>query len=81
MRVSWVTYCQKINFKRSKKVEGELFGLFFLKIYANFFEKQDFWSSKKIYITMPNCALDRRTILCLCVPGFQNQTFKHVPKC
>ena len=28
--------------------------------------------------TRPNCALDRRTILCLYVPEFQNQGFKHV---
>ena len=28
-------------------------------------------------ITRPNCALDRRTILCLYVPGFQSQVFKH----
>ena len=29
-------------------------------------------------ITRPNCALDRCTILCLYVPGFQRQVFKHV---
>ena len=29
-------------------------------------------------ITRPNCALDRSTILCLYVPGFQIQVFKHV---
>ena len=29
-------------------------------------------------ITRPNCALDRSTILCLYVPGFQRQVFKHV---
>ena len=29
-------------------------------------------------ITRRNCALDRRTILWLCVPGFQRQVFKHV---
>ena len=27
-------------------------------------------------ITKPNCALDRLTILCLYVPGFQRQVFK-----
>ena len=27
--------------------------------------------------TRPNCALDRRTILCLHVPGFQRQIYKH----
>ena len=32
-------------------------------------------------ITMPNCALDRRIILCLYVPGFQKLIFKYVPKC
>ena len=26
------------------------------------------------------CALDRRTILCLYIPGFQRQVFEHVPK-
>ena len=26
----------------------------------------------------PNCALDRRTILCMHVPGFQRQVFKNV---
>ena len=29
-------------------------------------------------ITRPNCALDRSTIWCLYVPGFQRQVFKHV---
>ena len=33
-----------------------------------------------IDITSPNCALDRRIILCLFAPGFQRQDFKHV-KC
>ena len=28
----------------------------------------------------PNCALDRSTILCLYVPGFQRQVLKYVPK-
>ena len=32
-------------------------------------------------ITRPNCALDRRTILCLYVPGFQKLIFKHISKC
>ena len=32
----------------------------------------------KFYITRPNCALDRSIILCLYVPGFQRQVFKHV---
>ena len=31
-----------------------------------------------ISITRPNCALDRSTILCLYVPGFQRQVFKYV---
>ena len=30
-------------------------------------------------ITRPNYALDRRTILCLCVTGFQKLVLKHVP--
>ena len=29
-------------------------------------------------ITRPNCALDRRTILCLYVTGFHRQVFEHV---
>ena len=29
-------------------------------------------------ITRPNCVLDRRTILCLYVPGFQRQVFERV---
>ena len=29
-------------------------------------------------ITRLNCAQDRRTILCLYVPGFHRQVFKHV---
>ena len=29
-------------------------------------------------ITRPNCALDKRTILCLYVPDFQRQVLKHV---
>ena len=37
-------------------------------------------SKKKLnrFITRPNCALDRRKILCLYVPGFQRQVYKHV---
>ena len=31
-----------------------------------------------LLITRPNCALERRTILCLYVPAFQRQVFKHV---
>ena len=81
MRVSCVIFCQKINFERSKKSRRRALWSFFSKFTWIFFEKQDFWSSKKNYITRPNCALDRRTIWCLYVPGFQNQTFKHVPKC
>ena len=34
--------------------------------------------STKKFITRPNCALNRSTILCLYVPGFQRQVFKHV---
>ena len=30
------------------------------------------------HITRPNYALDRSTILCLYVPGFQRQVFKHL---
>ena len=30
------------------------------------------------FITRPNCALDRRTILCLYVPEFEKQVFKNV---
>ena len=30
------------------------------------------------HITRPNCALDRSTVLCLYVPGFQRQVFKLV---
>ena len=33
------------------------------------------------YEVTPNCALARRTTLCLYVPGFYRQTFKHAPKC
>ena len=33
---------------------------------------------QKKFITRPNCALNRRTILCLYVPGFQRQVSKHV---
>ena len=39
-----------------------------------------FQLSQKKFITRPNCALDRRTILCVYVPRFHRQTFKHVPK-
>ena len=34
--------------------------------------------TSKCNITRPNCALDRSTILCLYVPGFQRQVFKQV---
>ena len=34
-------------------------------------------NSKATSIMRPNCALDRRTILCLFIPGFQRQVFKH----
>ena len=33
---------------------------------------------RKLNITMPNCALDRRTILCLHVSGIQRQVFNSV---
>ena len=33
------------------------------------------------YLTRPSCALDRRSILCLYVPGFQRQVFKYVSNC
>ena len=33
--------------------------------------------AKKKFITRSNCALDRSTILCLYVPGFLRQVFKH----
>ena len=33
---------------------------------------------KKNFITRPNYAPNRRTILCLYLPGFQKQVFKHV---
>ena len=39
----------------------------------------DIYSSS--YITRPNCALDRRTILFLYVPGFQKQVLTYVSKC
>ena len=32
------------------------------------------------FIVRPNCALDRSTILCLCVPGFQRQVLNYAPK-
>ena len=35
-----------------------------------------FFSIKSL--TSPNCALDRRTILCLYIPGFQRQVFNYV---
>ena len=47
MRVSWGTYCQKINFKRSKKAEGELFGLFFSKFTRIFLNNKIFGLPKK----------------------------------
>ena len=31
-----------------------------------------------MFVTRPNGALDRRTILCLYVPGFHRQVIKHV---
>ena len=34
-----------------------------------------------VVITRPNCAVDRRTILCLYVPGIQRQVFERFPKC
>ena len=33
------------------------------------------------YYYGPNCALGRRTILCLYAPGFQRQVLEHVQKC
>ena len=34
--------------------------------------------TNKQYITRPNCALDRRTLLCLYAPGFQRQILTHI---
>ena len=33
---------------------------------------------KMTFITRPNCVLDRCTVLCLYVPGFQKKAFKHI---
>ena len=33
----------------------------------------------RINVMRPNCALDRRTILCIYVPGLQRHVFKQVP--
>ena len=38
------------------------------------------WVTKNRNSMRPNCALDRRTVLCLYVPGFHRQVFKYVPK-
>ena len=46
-----------------------------LEKYKNIFFKLVYFFSP--IITRPSCALDRRTILCLYVPGFQIQAFKH----
>ena len=43
-----------------------------------FHEKSGATNNHRNGITRPNFALDRRTILCLYVPGFQRQVFKHV---
>ena len=37
-------------------------------------------SRSSFSITRPNWALDKRTSLCLYVPGFQKLIYKHVPK-
>ena len=47
-----------------------------------FKEKWSNFTKKTINnIKRPNCALDRSTILCLFVPGFQRQVSNYVPKC
>ena len=49
--------------------------------FSKFKVSGDIEKSRKLpyfVITRPNCALDRRTILCLYVPGFQRQVFKQV---
>ena len=63
----------------SQSTKKTLLWLKFLRRTQNF-EKTFLGTFWKI-ITRPNCALDRSTILCLYVPGFQRQVFKHVSKC
>ena len=43
----------------------------------NIFFVKTFNKNLKMNLTRPNCALDRRTVLCLYVPGFHRQVFKH----
>ena len=69
--------------------EGKIFKMisfFAFKLLSNLFLSyknaiQIIWEKKSEYkfvITRPNCALERSTILCLYVSGFQRQVFKHV---
>ena len=72
--------------------ERKLRTIFFWKMSETFLKKVQkiaakifFWFNKKFeqkqyIITRPNCALNRRTISCLYVPGLHRQTFKDVPK-
>ena len=57
-----------------------LFIYFYIwKLYGNhFFPKKKKHSFFHHHVKRPNCALDRSTILCLYVPGFQRQVFIHV---
>ena len=61
--------------------------LFFLSrlisknIYENYGSKKTMTHLWFVIITRPNSALDRSTILCLYVPGFQRQVLKSIPKC
>ena len=50
-----------------------LFCLDEILLRLTFFLFTVFW-----FITRPNCALDKHTILCLHVPGFQIQVLEHV---
>ena len=75
------------NFQKTKKNENRFVSIF-LEVLSQFFFSIDNFKkcfqevegsrNTQGFIMRPNCAIDRHTILCLYVPGFQREL---VPKC
>ena len=60
-------------------LHSEKFEWYWLYLYVvQFAWKHFLGGANRSSITRPNCALDRRSNLCLYVPGFQRQVFTHV---
>ena len=79
-RVS-ASVCQPPSILYSIKYQLLIIGAFLPSSIGQWRAQVNFSREGGRFITRPNCALYRSTILCLYVPGFQRQVLKYVPKC